>query len=81
MDFVVNVGRSPKDGGFPGIGAASFEWLLRDEAGFTQWFTQLPAGHVRSSVLKALNNSLTNDAKLASDKRARALSFLEAVGG
>jgi hypothetical protein len=54
---------------------------LRDEVGFTQWFAQLPAGDVRTSVLKALNNSLTNDAKLASDKRARALSFLKAVGG
>lgn len=81
MDFVVNVGRSPKDGGFPGIGAASFEWLLRDETGFTQWFTRLPEGDVRTSVLKALNNSLTNDAKLASDKRARAQSFLKTVGG
>lgn len=81
MAFVVNVGRSPRDGGFPGIGAASFEWLLRDQAAFDQWYFKQPPGDVRDSVRKALNNSLTNDAKLDSDKRTAALEFLKRVGG
>ena len=80
MDFVVQVGRSPKDGGFPGIGAASFEWLLRNPTDFTTWFQAQPAGDVRDNVVRALRNSLSNDAKLDSDKRQRALDFLKVVG-
>lgn len=80
MEFVVHVGRSPKDGGFPGIGAASFAWLMQDRQDFTTWFNGLPAGDVRDNVLRALNNSLINDSKLASDKRQQAVEFLHATG-
>lgn len=80
MDFVMQVGRSPKDGGFPGIGAASFEWLLQNPRDFTNWFQDLPSGDVRENVLRALNNSLNNDVKLDSDKRQRAVEFMQAVG-
>lgn len=80
MEFVVQVGRSPKDGGFPGIGAASFAWLMQNRQDFTTWFNGLPSGEVRDNVLRALNNSLTNDGKLASDKRQQAVEFLQAAG-
>lgn len=79
MAFVVQVGRSPKDGGFPGIGAASFEWLLQSPGDFGQWFRMLPAGDVRTNVLRALDNSLQNDVKLDSDKRQRALELLQGM--
>jgi hypothetical protein len=77
MDYVNRMPRA-LDGGMPGVGAAAFAWLEKDLAEFTAYYHTLPAGELKTNILKAVNNSLS-DPKLPAGKRIVATQFMQAV--
>ena len=79
MDYVARLPRSPRDGGMPGVGAAAFAWLDKDVAEFAAYYRALPPGDLRTNIVKAITNSLQNDAKLSESRRTAATQFLQTI--
>ena len=76
--FAMALPPSPKNGGRPGLGAATFRWLDQDPAAFAAYFRTLAPGELRSGIVSAIENSL-RDPKLPERLRTAATQFYDGL--
>ena len=78
LDWVFSLPPSAKEKGIVGVGYAAFPWLVKDVAGFTQHYQNLPPAQQQEIV--NVVRTVIGDPKTSTAKRDAGATFLKSVG-
>ncbi|MES2505553.1 MAG: hypothetical protein V4599_02550 [Verrucomicrobiota bacterium] len=78
MDFVFGEAPRFNNGGYVGLGYASYEWLMQDPVGFTDYYRNIKDEVQRKALLQSLKDPL-GDVNFPMRKRRAAEQFLSGL--